>query len=76
MLPGYHTLFDDYVINIDNDCIEQLARMSDGVLGDFAVSIDGVTIANSSNLLFTKSKGQITQFVNMIQLQEDVHVTK
>ena len=69
-------MFDDYVVNIDNDCIEQLARKSDDVIGDFTVSIDRFTIANLSNLLFPKSKGPITQFLNMLQLQEDVHATK
>ena len=75
MLPSYQTLFDDHVIHIDADYIEQIDRMRDGVLGDFVVSVDGVTVSNSSNLLFTKSKGPITQFVHIIQLEEDVHVT-
>ena len=41
--------------------------------GSFTISIDGVQVSGASNL-FTKSKGPVTQYVDLIQLEERVHV--
>ena len=67
---------DDYLIDIDNDCSNQLDLLMRKISGDYTIAANGVQIGDSSNILITKSKGPITQFLGLIQLRDQVHVTE
>ena len=60
---------------IDLSCIKQLEKYSSQIPGDMSIGCDGVQVGGSSNLLFTKCKGPVTQFLGLVQLEDKVHVT-
>ena len=75
LLPSSETLLSTYLPEIDIDCTRQIERLSARVPGDFTIACDGVQIGNCNNLLFTKAKGPVTQYLGLVQLEDEVHVT-
>ena len=52
----------------------QIEKLCREIPGGFSIGIDGVQVGGNS-LLFTKMKGPITQFIDLIYLEDKVHVT-
>ena len=74
-LPSAEGILSTYLHEIDADCIKQLDELSANIPGDMSISIDGVQVGGHNCLLFTKSKGILTQYPGLEQLQDKVHVT-
>ena len=60
---------------IDLCCTKQLETLCSRIPGDFIISCDGVQVGGCSDLLFTKSKGPVTQYLGLVQLEDKVHIT-
>ena len=76
LLPTAETVLSKYLPEIELSCSKQLESYSWRIPGDLTVSCDGVQVGNNNLILFTKSKGPVTQFLGLQQLEDQVHVTK
>ena len=60
---------------IDREVACEVERICASTLGDANYSVEGVTVNSRSNLLVTRSVGSLTNFVDMVQLGDQVHVS-
>ena len=60
---------------IDRSVLDEINQICASTIGDANYSVDGVTVNARSHLLVTRSISCLTQFVDMIQLGDEVHVS-
>ena len=77
---GPFLISPEYAVNviapaIDRELIDEINTIVASSLGDANYSVDGVTVNSRSNLLITRSVASLTNFVDMVQLGDEVHVT-
>ena len=66
LLPTAETVFSKYLPEIDLSCCKQSETYSSRIPGDFTIRCDGVQVGNHNHILFTKSEGPVTQFVDLL----------
>lgn len=71
-----NTVYNEYVVPIDTDSMEQLVKLMKVEPGLLSVSFDGVTVNRKSKVLFTATRGTMSFFYTWIDLGSDVHVTQ
>jgi hypothetical protein len=83
LAPGlaYHwinsrSLYDRFVADIDSDTIAQLNDYFQRIPGCMFVGCDSVTVHGSRHLLYTVSKGNVTMFEALQNLQDSARTTE
>jgi len=60
---------------VDRELLEEINAICASTLGDANYSVDGVTALGRSYLMVTRSIGSLTNFVDLVQLRDQVHVS-